>query len=445
MQLKKNVFQIALPIFIELLFFTLLGTIDTLMLNEYSKDAVGAVVNANSIINLFTVLLTVVATGIVVVLTKILGRKEKESESKVVGTGLIFNFCLGVVIAIILFFIGPILLQIIKSDSSVLSDSKTYVKIVSVGFIGMGISQACGAIFRSYGKPMVVMSIAIVANVINIIINAILIFGLFGTPELGVVGAAIGTITSNIFTAICAILCLYFILGYNHKNIEFSKLHLKEVFQIGIPSAFEHFLYNLSQFVIIIVVNLILIDNIDGLAVVARAYVLTITNYVLLFSLSIANANQIITGYYIGEKEYIKAKEFTIKNFKITLIIVLSIVVVLNIFWKQLIGLLTDDEVIIESLRGVFLVVFFCEIGRTCNVIFIAALRTVSDIIFPVIMGVISMYGIAVLFSYILAIHFELGLLGIFIAQALDECFRGTFMFFRWKNKDFDLLRRNNI
>ncbi len=445
MELKKSVFKIALPIFIEMLFFMLLGTIDTLMLNSYNEDAVASVVNANSIINLFTVLLTVVATGIVVVLTKILGKKEKESEGKVVGTGLAFNLFLAICISIILFIIGPILLQTIKADQLILIDSKSYIRIVSFGFIGLGISQACGAIFRSYGKPLVVMFIAMASNVINITLNGLLIFGLFGCPELGVVGAAIGTLTSKLFAAVCALICLYFILGFNLKNISFSKSHLKEILNIGIPSALENFLYNLSQFVIVIIVNLILINGIDGLAVVARAYVLIISNYVMLFSISIANANQIITGYYIGEKNYQTAKEFTIKNFKITLCIVVIVVLILNIFWKQLIGLLTDDETIINSLKGVFLVIFFCELGRTSNIVFIAALRTVSDIIFPVIMGVISMYGLSVLFSYILAIHFNFGLIGVFIAQAMDECFRGTFMFLRWKNKDFDMLRRNDV
>ncbi len=143
--------------------------------------------------------------------------------------------------------------------------------------------------------------------------------------------------------------------------------------------------------------------------------------------------------------EYLKAKSFTLKNFRYALIIVLIVVTILNFTWKNIFGLLTDDPLIIESLTGVFYIAFFLEIGRTSNVVFIAALRTVDDIIFPVILGVISMYGIAVLFSYILAIQCNLGLLGVFIAQAMDECFRGSFMYLRWKKKDFELLKLDNV
>ncbi|MFI3251498.1 MAG: MATE family efflux transporter [bacterium] len=442
-KLKKNIFQIAIPIFVELLFFTLLGTVDTIMLTMYSKDAVGAVVNANSIINLFTVLLTVVATGIVVVLTKTLGAKKKEDESKVVGTGLIFNIVLGFTIAFILFLVGPILLVVIKTDGDVIESAQTYLRIISIGFIGLGVSQACGAIFRSYGRPMVIMIVAIISNILNIILNAIFINGLFGAPELGSTGAAIGTLTSNLVAGGMAILCLMFILKYSPRKLLFSKEQLKNIFKIGIPSAFEYFLYNMSQFLIMISVNSIIINGDASLSAITRSYVLIILNYVMLFSLSIANSNQIITGYYIGEKEFIKGKEFTLKNFKLALSIIIPVVLLLNVFWEPLMGLFLDDEHAIDALRGVFIVVVFLEIGRTSNIMFISALRTVNDIVFPVVMGVISMYGLAVLFSYLLGVHFGLGLLGIFIAQAMDECFRGTFMYFRWKTKDFDIMALN--
>ncbi len=433
-KLQKNIFKLSLPIFIELLFFTLLGTIDTFMLNAYNKDAVSAVVNANSIINLFTVMLTVVATGIVVVLSQTLGRKDSESEPKIVGSGLFFNILLGLFISIILYFVGPLLLIVVKTPSDVILESTRYIKTISSGFFFLSISQACGAIFRSYSKPYVIMGVAMIGNIINVLLNYCLIFGNFGLPELGVYGAAIGTLTSNIISGILAIIAMQVILKYNIKNVKFSKEKLKDILKIGIPSAFENFLYNLSQFCIMIAVNMILINSLEGLAATARAYVVTILNFVMLFSISIANGNQIIVGYLVGEKQYDEAKKFTFRNFRYLLIIVLIVVGILNIFWRQFLSLLTEDPIIIEALEGIFLVAFLLEIGRSCNIMFIAALRAVGDIIFPVIMGVISMYGVAVLFSFLLAIYFDLGILGIFIAQAMDECFRGTFMLFRFKN-----------
>ncbi len=75
------------------------------------------------------------------------------------------------------------------------------------------------------------------------------------------------------------------------------------------------------------------------------------------------------------------------------------------------------------------------EIGRTMNLLFIFSLRSANDAVFPVIMGVISMFGISVLFSYILGIQLGYGVIGVFIAMSMDECFRGVFMFWRWRSK----------
>lgn len=439
-KLEKNIFKLSLPIFIELLFYMLLGTVDTIMLNEYSDYAVSAVVNATSISNLFTVCLSVIATGIVVVLTRTLGAKDHESEAKIVGSGLIFNSVLGVVIATILCITSPFLLTIMKADSTIIEYSESYLRIISFGIIAMAISNACSAIFRSYGKPLVIMKIVIVSNIINIVVNYTLIFGNFGLPELGVIGAAVGTLVSNVFSVICALVCLFKILGYSPRTIIFSLEHLKEILRIGIPSALENFLYNLSQFIVMISVNLVLIGGEFGLAATARAYVQIILNFVMLFSIAISSGNQIVVGYYIGEMKFKEAKEFTFRNFKTILCAVFIVLFIVNIFWRQLIGLLTDDINIINALNGVFIVAILLEVGRACNLLFIAALRTTGDIIFPVIMGVISMFTLSALGSYILGVHLGFGIIGLFIAQALDESFRGLFMLLRWKNKNFDLL-----
>ncbi len=433
-KLEKSLFKLSLPLFVELLCFTLLGTIDTLMLRSYSDSAVSSVANANSILSLFTVMLTVIATGVVVILTKALGAKEKESEPKIVGTGLFFNGVLGVILAVLLFSFSQILLTVIKTDVNVFDNALIYLRIISFSLITMSVTQACGAIFRSYGKPFVVMIIAVVSNLLNVLINYGLIFGNFGLPELGVTGAAIGTLTSNVFSAICVLICLYKILGFSFKKMEFCKEQLTRIFKIGGPAALEHFLYNFSQFLIMIAVNSIVIAGTTEYSAPTRAYVNIIINFIMLFSISIANGNQVIVGYYVGENNFKEAKKITFKSFRYALMIVSVVLLFLNIFANQIMSLLITNQDALDAIKGVFLVVIFLELGRICNIIFIAALRAIGDIIFPVIMGVISMFGLSVLFSFILALHFNLGIIGIFIAQAMDECTRGLIMLFRWKN-----------
>ena len=91
--------------------------------------------------------------------------------------------------------------------------------------------------------------------------------------------------------------------------------------------------------------------------------------------------------------------------------------------------------------KRVLYIAIFLELGRSMNFVFIQALRSAGDTVFPVIMAVISMFGINVVLSYVFAIEFEMGLVGIFIAGMLDEIVRGTAMAIRWKQRKWSKIQ----
>jgi len=101
---------------------------------------------------------------------------------------------------------------------------------------------------------------------------------------------------------------------------------------------------------------------------------------------------------------------------------------------KFLLQLFTHNKEIIAVGSSVMLVVFILEPGRTFNLVVINALRAAGDVKFPVYMGIISMWGVSITLSYLLAIHFRLGLVGMWIAFAVDEWLRGLLMLWRWKS-----------
>jgi Na+-driven multidrug efflux pump len=91
--------------------------------------------------------------------------------------------------------------------------------------------------------------------------------------------------------------------------------------------------------------------------------------------------------------------------------------------------------------RSVLYFAVFIEIGRAMNLVYIAALRTAGDTVYPAIIAVISMFGIAVVLSYVFAITLEMGIVGVFLATMIDELFRGSMMALRWYRKKWTVLR----
>ena len=426
-KLEKNIYKITWPILVEMLFFTLLGTVDTVMLSRFSDTAVGSVGVSNRILFLFGIIVNVIALGIGVVAAQYLGAKKVQKAKDTVVTGIAGNFIIGIVLSTVVVILGKSLLEMIGTNSIFMEDSVTYIRIVGLSLVFIAIRVAISNGFRSFGKPKVVMYIMIIGNLVNIAINAVLIYGLFGLPRLGVQGAAIGTVVSRIIMVAILGISAYKILDIKILKVRLHLVQLKKILFVGIPAATENLMWNIAQVFIMAIIN-----QLTPEAVIARTYIYTILSFIFIFSFSFASGNAIIVGYFIGENQHEKAYEHTKKALRIAFLLVMFITLLLNVFSASVIGLFTDDPIIIDMARTVLYIAFFMELGRSMNFVFIHALRSAGDTVFPVIMAVISMFGVNVLFSYIFAIELNMGLVGVFVAGMLDEVFRGSSMAYRW-------------
>lgn len=446
-KLEKSLYRLAIPIFFELLFIMLLGMIDTIMLASYSDNAVGAVSNANTIINFLTVLINICSIGIGVVISNYLGAKNEEFAKKSIKTGIVFNGILGLILFLIFQLFGSSLFKLVGTSNTFLLDSTNYLKIVTISLPLIAISQILSQTLRSYGKPKPMMVVSIISNILNIVINFILINDIFNSniPSItGVNGAAIGTLASHIFRFIMSIILVKKIVGIKLFPLETDKTCIKQIIKIGLPSALENTAYNITQFIILWVINQMIDENI----VIARAYVLTIVSFVYQFSCAFANANQIIVGYSIGEENYDYAYKHTYKSFFHSLIYVFIMITLINILRYPILRLLTSNEDIIKMALSVLPLFYIWEFGRASNLVFIQALKASGDTIFPLIIAIISMFGFAALGSYIFGISLNMGLTGVILGSALDELVRGIIVIFRWKSKVWtnkSILKNNEL
>jgi putative MATE family efflux protein len=426
-KLEKNLFKISWRIFLELLFFTLLGTIDTIMLSNYSDTAVGSVGVSNRILFLFAIVINVLALGIGVVAAQYLGAGETKKAKDATVTGIFGNVIIGFIITVLVVYFGKGLIGLLGTNAVFVEDSVTYLKIVGFSLIFVSMRISLSTAFRSFSHPRVVMYIMGVGNLVNIIINAVLIYGLFGAPSLGVKGAAIGTLVARIVMVVLLVIYTYKILHIKLHIMRLYKEHLKKILYIGLPAASENITYNVAQVVILYFIN-----QMQPEAVIAQSYISLILSFVFIFSFAFANGNSIIVGYQMGERQLEDGYKQTLKAVKAAFITIVIVTTLLNIFAYPIIAIFTKDPIIVDMVRKVIYISIFIEIGRSMNLIYIYALRSAGDTIFPVIMAVISMFGISVLFTYILGIRLEWGIVGVFIASAVDELFRGGSMAYRW-------------
>ena len=433
MKAKRTFNAIFWPAFIELLFFMLMGTIDTLMLSNFNDFAVGAVGNANILINMFAVLVLVISSGVAVLVSQHIGAKQEDEARAVIGTGLFINFFIGIILAGSMYVLGSQLLEVVNTGSIIFNDSLTYLRLMSMSLVFIALSHVMTGTLRSFGFARYVTIIVIIGNLLNIIGNYILINGNFGFPRLGVYGAGLSTLIVRGLMMVIYAIVLFKLINISLSDIKLVKKSSRDILRIGVPSALETWTYTLMQGVIISIIN-----GFGAQYTTARTYVTVLLTYVYVFSLALAQTNAIMTGYAIGEQNYEKAYQQTIKVIHRSFIIVGVITLFINVFPNQILGVFTTNQEILNIAKSVLWIIIFLEISRSVNLITIQALRSSGDARFPLIMAIISMLGVAIPLAFILGKWLGLGLLGIYIAYTADEMLRAIFMALRWRSRKWE-------
>ncbi|MBZ4683106.1 MAG: hypothetical protein PWP46_531 [Fusobacteriaceae bacterium] len=428
---KYSFSNLTLPLMLEMLLFTMLNNIDTLMLASYSDKAVAAIGSVGQVIFLTILFFQIISNGSGILIVQNLGARNKINAQNIIKISFILNLVLGVIISIILRKYTDNIILYLGFKDELYRIGVRFYKIIAMFSFVTALQLVNNSVLRSYGYAKLSVKINIFTNFINIIGNAIFIFGLFNAPILGEVGVAISTVFSQI---IGLIITMYFIIKKlkiieANKNINFISNSL-DILRIGIPSAVESLLYNFGQLIIIK-----LIATLGDSALTARAYIVTIARFVMVISVGTGSASQIITGYLVGAKHYKYAKKIVNKIFLKTILSIFISTLIIIAFRKNILLIFTKDNDILNISIESIIAIVLLETGRSINMVYISAMKGAKDLIFPVIIGVISMWCIGVFGSYLAINIFKLGLLGTFIAISLDEWFRGIIMIYRW-NKE---------
>ncbi len=302
MKTKRSFSAIYWPILIELLFFVLMSTVDTLMLSNYSDHAVGSVGNANTLIMMFAVTLLIITNGVAVLVSQYIGAKRDDLAQKVIGNGIVLNLFVGILAAGIMLLSTDQLLQLVNTKPVLYNDSKIYFQVIAISLVFVAMSNIVTASLRSYGYAKQITIVVIIGNIFNIMGNYLLIYGRFGFPELGVYGAALSTLFVRSLMLLVYLAMAFVLVHVRVKHIRIEKELSKQILKIGLPSAGESLTYTIMQSIILGMVNQLGPDM-----TTSRSYINTILTYIYVFSLAYASANGIMTGYYIGERDYNKA------------------------------------------------------------------------------------------------------------------------------------------
>ena len=428
--LSRQLTSLAGPIFVETLLVMMLGGVDTFMLSRYSDNSVAAVGVVNQLMNLVFLLFEVISLGTSILCSQYIGAGRRDKVVQVVGISLLFNLISGLAVSACLYLFADNMLLMMGLRPDLLAYGLPYMKIVGGFAFLQAISLSLSASLRSANKAKYPMYVSMVVNVLNILGNYSLIFGKFGMPALGVEGAAISTSVCRLVAVVILMVVLFkkHIPSFPKKYFTpFPWMELKNLLKIGIPSAGEHFSYSLSQVVISYFINMI-----GNQALATRSYVVNIVMFTYIFALAIAQGGAILIGQLVGQKKIRAAYVIGKRVMRLGAAVSVTLALLTAIFGRHILGMLTADPWIISTGAAILWIEVLLENGRALNFFGVNALRSSGDIYFPVLVGIVVMWGVQVVGSYILGISLGWGIIAMWAVFALDENIRGFIFLRRW-------------
>ena len=413
---NKNLLYLFIPLVIEQGLEYLVGFADSLMVAKVGEAAVSGVSLVDFVMALLISIFTALATGGGAITGQYLGSKKDNEANQSALQMMKVTFYLSIVITLIIFLFKNSILHLLfgSISSDVYHHAMTYLNVVVLSIPFLAIYNGGAAIFRTMNNSKLPMQIMLVMNIVNVIGNALCVFIL----KMGVEGIAIPTLVSRVGAAL---LILYFskkttIHLSQLMNIKINRNMIEKILNIGIPFGIENSMFYLGRLIVLSIVSLF-----GTASIAANSVGGTLVMFQVLPGTAINLGLTSIISRCIGANDYDQAKYYTKKinrwmhiSFIISTVIILLLMPLIMSFYN-LSSRATSYVWQIIILHGIMMTLIW-PYGYMLPVIF----RSSGDAKFPMIVSIISMVICRILFSYILAVIFNMGMMGTWYAMFLD-------------------------
>ncbi len=425
--------SLAWPIFVEQGLRVLIGTVDTFMVSHIGDDAVAGLGVAGQVLTLFIILFSFIGIGSSVVITHHLGAKDREGADRIATTAIAANTWIGVVASLLVGVLAAPALRIMHLPEGPTAYALPFLGLMGGTLFLESMNISIGAVLRAHTHTRDAMLVSIGQNVLNAAGICVTLFGLFGLPKMGVVGVA----AASVFSRLAACVALWIIL---HKRTrlrfnwrDYVRLPvdiLRRILHIGIPAAGE----NISWFLAYMTVTSF-IARMGPSSLATQSYTMSLVSWVIILNVAVGLGTEILIGHLIGSGDYETAYKELLRSLRLGFFVAIGAAATLSLVSPFLLQLFTSDPAIIAASVFLIRMGLVLEPGRVFNIVVINSLRATGDARFPVLIGMLSMWGVWVPLAWLLGIKLGWGMPGIWVAMICDEWLRGMLMYRRWRQR----------
>ena len=421
-EFKYN-WKLAAPVMLGMLGHTFVSFIDNIMVGQLGTAELAAVSLGNS----FMFIAMSLGIGFSTAITPLAAEADASNNfvqgKSVFKHGLFLCTVLGVLMFLLVYFAKP-LMYFMKQPDEVVKLAIPYLDLVAFSLIPLIIFQAIKQFSDGLSMTRYPMYATIIANIINVILNYLLIFGKFGFPELGIVGAAYGTLVSRFIM----VGYLWFLLKGKSKSkayledIKFfvlDKLMLNKIINLGAPSAMQMF-FEVAIFTAAIWLSGLLGKNPQA----ANQIALNLSSMTFMVAMGLSVASMIRVGNQKGLKAYFELRRIAFSIFLLGLLLAIGFGLLFFIFHGELPKLyvdyndttnLSDNMEVVSIASKLLIAAAIFQISDSIQVVVLGALRGLQDVKIPTLITFVSYWLIGFPVSWFLGKEEAYGSFGIWL------------------------------
>ena len=418
---------LALPIIVQSLLSQAIGAADTLMLSTVGQDQLSAVSLANQLFFVLSLFFAGLTGSTAIMLSQYMGKKDDVRVQRIFSMACVVSEGVCVLFALAAIFAAPVVMRLLTSEAVLVQEGCAYLRIVGISYLFMGMSQIYLVMLKARQESHRSMAIGVMTLVLNLILNAVFIFGLFGTPKLGTRGVALATCIAR---AVELLVCV--------ADMKLRKLRVlctrfeiplfKDFVRICGPLTIQGFVWGGAMAMISAIMG-----HLGSDIVAAHAVAAVVQNIATVASFGLAEAGSILLGKALGEGEYERAKEES------RLLVIAAVILgVIGCVVMLLCEGVVTDAVTLTSQAKYFLGVMYKILS--VNAVFAAITYTMLCGIFPA--GGDTRYGLVldgcvmwslVALGSISAFVLKVNPIIVFVVLSVDELLKTPLVLLRYR------------
>lgn len=375
-------------------------------------------------------------TGASLLCAQYFGKKNMQAIHAVEGIALRFSFAISALVALAAFTMPQRMLLLFTSDQELIAIGSSYIRIMGITYLCWGVTEIYLAILRSIGRVTISMTLNMLAFGLNILLNAMFIFGLFGAPKLGVTGVAIATASSRLIQLVACV-----IVSLLSKDVKLnpaymfirSKTLLNDFIHLSLPA-----LGNDLSWSVAFSMYSVILGHLGTEAVAANSLVTVVRNVGSVFCFAIASAGTILLGRVMGQEELEKSKSYASRMLKMTVVAGAVGGVIVLAVTPFVLRFASLNDTAMHYLKYMLLINSYYIMGSAVNTALIAGVfRAGGDTKFGLICDTIDMWVYAVPLGFFAAFVLKLPVLWVYFLLCTDEFVKWPWVIRHYRKREW--------